>query len=142
MNCTIFSLVRLNYLKSLSQSLLNFSSTCRYFQMNNQLTGQMLVKIPKLRYPKIIILRSCSRHLKARLTRFFSNMVACSELYTIIGFQRTKMSYFSNSVPEIYMTQEDCKPVIICVHCCKIPIYTDSRKSLFHIKECTYEKHL
>ena len=34
------------------------------------------------------------------------------------------MSYLDNSVIEIYTTQEDYKPVLICVHCCQIPIYT------------------
>ena len=40
------------------------------------------------------------------------------------------MTYFSNSVPEIYTTLKDYKPVIICVHCCQIPWYT-----YFHVKE-------
>ena len=43
--------------------------------------------------------------------------------YAIIGFQWTKVSYFGDSVTKIYMTQEDYKTVIICVHCCQIPIY-------------------
>ena len=34
------------------------------------------------------------------------------------------MSYFGNSVTEIYTPQEAYKPVIICVRCCLIPIYT------------------
>ena len=34
------------------------------------------------------------------------------------------MSYFGNSVPKIYKTQEDYKPVLFCVHCNQIPIYT------------------
>ena len=34
------------------------------------------------------------------------------------------MTYFGNSVTEIYKTQEDYKPVHICVHYCQIPIYT------------------
>ena len=33
------------------------------------------------------------------------------------------MTYFGNSVPEIYTILEDYKPVIICVHCFQIPIY-------------------
>ena len=36
------------------------------------------------------------------------------------------MSYFGNSVPEMHTTQEDYKPVIICVHCCQIPIHTSA----------------
>ena len=34
------------------------------------------------------------------------------------------MTYFGNSAPKIYTSQEDYKPVIICEHCCQIPIYT------------------
>ena len=36
------------------------------------------------------------------------------------------MTYFGKSVTEIYTTQEDYNPVLICVHCCQIPIYTES----------------
>ena len=36
----------------------------------------------------------------------------CSELYAIIGFYQTKVSYFGNSVTKIFTTQEDYKPVI------------------------------
>ena len=47
----------------------------------------------------------------------------CSELCSIIGFQGTRVSYFGISVTKIYTTQEDYKPVFICVHCRQIPIY-------------------
>ena len=51
-------------------------------------------------------------------------VVTCSELCAIIGIQRTKVVYFGNQVPKIYLTQEDYKPVLICIHHCQIPIYT------------------
>ena len=38
---------------------------------------------------------------------FQENKTDCSELYAIIGFKLFKVSYFSNSVTEIYTTQED-----------------------------------
>ena len=60
--------------------------------------------------------------------------MGCSELYAIIGFQQTKVSYFGNSVPKIYTTQEDYKPVIIWVHCFQIPIYTESMPVYFMIQ--------
>ena len=41
-----------------------------------------------------------------------------SELCAII--LRTKVRYFSNSVPEIYMAQRDYKPVPFCVHHCQM----------------------
>ena len=47
--------------------------------------------------------------------------------------------YFGNSVPKIYSTHEDHKPVSICVHDCQIPIYFHFFQyivfncSLFHV---------
>ena len=55
--------------------------------------------------------------------------IQCSELCAIIGIQGTKVSHFGNSVPKMYTTQEDYKPVIICVHFCQIPIFTVSGKA-------------
>ena len=34
----------------------------------------------------------------------------CSELCAIIGFWRTEVTHFGNSVTEMYQTQEDYKP--------------------------------
>ena len=39
------------------------------------------------------------------------------------------MSYFGNSVTKIYTTQKDYKPVLMCVHCCQIPIYVTEKGS-------------
>ena len=55
-------------------------------------------------------------------TNFFPKS-HCSELHAIIGFWWTKVSYFGNSVAEIYMTQEDYKPVIICVHIVEVALW-------------------
>ena len=44
----------------------------------------------------------------------------CSELCAIV--LRTKVIYFGNSVPEIYTTQRDHKPVPFCVHHCQMSI--------------------
>ena len=62
----------------------------------------------------------------------------CSELCTIIGFKETKVSYFGSSVTKIYTTQEDYKPVLICVNCCQIPIYTAVMSNCIQFANHTY----
>ena len=38
-------------------------------------------------------------------------------------FQRTRVRYFSNSVPEISTNQRDYKPVPFCVHHCQMSVF-------------------
>ena len=40
----------------------------------------------------------------------------------VLSCARTKVIYFGNSVPEIYTTQRDHKPVPFCVHHCQMSI--------------------
>ena len=57
-------------------------------------------------------------------------VLSCTQL---LVFRGLKMTYFGNSLPEIYTTHEDYKPVIICVHCCQIPLYVTS--FVFYVKD-------
>ena len=75
------------------------------------------------------------RHLADKFRRddFFENLLSLlsSKEYKFVLscalmclFLRTKTVYFGNSVPKIFSTLEDYKPVSFCVHNCQFPLYT------------------
>ena len=81
----------------------------------------LLSYLKKSKNLKNLIFRSIARSQTG--DQIMRLIMTCSELYAIVGFQRNKVSCFGNSVTKIYTAQEDYKPVLICVHCCQIPIY-------------------